>query len=231
MNSTILRQSKDAAAAWAAGVLQDEKALILDTETTGLGGRDQVIQLGVINTTGDVLLDTNLRPTVEIDPMAASVHGLTVASLREAPRMSAIQPRLFELLVDASRLIIYNKAFDIRMLNQTLLAFDCRSLADVPNLQVECAMRWYAEWFGEWNEQRNSFKWQKLPGAGHDAVGDCQATLACLQMMARHASMAGGHQAVSWSSQGMLQALGPGPGMEDTYAFDPQSWAELGDGA
>ena len=41
-----------------------------------------------------------------------------------------------------------------------------------------------AEWVGEWNDYRGSFRWQKLQGGDHSALGDCIATLETIRKMA-----------------------------------------------
>jgi len=47
-----------------------------------------------------------------------------------------------------------------------------------------CVMLGYAEYVGEWNEHHQSYRWQRLPSAGHRALDDCQATLRVLCEMA-----------------------------------------------
>jgi hypothetical protein len=42
----------------------------------------------------------------------------------------------------------------------------------------------YAKYVGEWNDKYGDYKWQRLPGATHGAVGDCLATLKVLRTMA-----------------------------------------------
>ena len=39
--------------------------VILDTETTGLGDNDVIVQLGILDLNGNVLLDTLIKPTKE----------------------------------------------------------------------------------------------------------------------------------------------------------------------
>ena len=52
---------------WARQVVETGETLILDTETTGLDAHDEVIQLGIVDMHGNVLLDTLVRPTVSVD--------------------------------------------------------------------------------------------------------------------------------------------------------------------
>jgi DNA polymerase-3 subunit epsilon len=56
-----------------------------------------------------------------------------------------------------------------------------------------CAMLAYSEFYGEWNDYRQSWKWHKLTNAmyqqrlpvkdAHGALGDCRMTLALLNKM------------------------------------------------
>ncbi len=89
--------------------------LVLDTETTGLGERDQVIELAVTDIRGAVLLCTRLRPTVEIDPQAMGVHGITETELSNEPTWTQVAPALARLL-SGRHLVIFNSSFDSRML-------------------------------------------------------------------------------------------------------------------
>ena len=50
----------------------------------------------------------------------------------------------------------------------------------------ECAMGWYSQYVGE-PGKRGGYRNQKLPGGDHSALGDCRATLAVIETMARGA--------------------------------------------
>jgi DNA polymerase-3 subunit epsilon len=43
----------------------------------------------------------------------------------------------------------------------------------------------YAEFVGEWNDYHGNYRYQKLPGGDHTAVGDCRATLKVIKKMAK----------------------------------------------
>jgi hypothetical protein len=53
---------------------------------------------------------------------------------------------------------------------------------------ASCAMDKYSEWSGEWNVNRDAFRWQKLPNLlgeeSHDAYNDCRNALRAMQKMA-----------------------------------------------
>jgi DNA polymerase-3 subunit epsilon len=79
--------------------------------------------------------------------------------------------------------VIYNKAYDLRLIRQSLMRFS--SPLPFTPARVECAMLQYADYVGDWNEYHQNFKWPKLEGGDHSAVGDCLATLEVIKRMAR----------------------------------------------
>ena len=75
VREAISRQAR----AWLAA-----NALILDTETTGLGDDAEVVELAVIDCAGAVLLDTLVRPSGPVPAEAAAIHGITDAMAANA---------------------------------------------------------------------------------------------------------------------------------------------------
>lgn len=157
---------------WAVRALRDECAVILDTETTGLGKEDQVIEIGVIDLAGNVLFERRVCPSVVIHPAAEAVHGITPAMVSDCPTFDQIAGELRQV-IEGRRVLIYNAAFDLRLLRQTYRAFGlpCQWLNRVAS---DCVMRALA----------NGGKWRPLRGGDHSAVGDCRATLAVLKAAA-----------------------------------------------
>lgn len=60
--------------AWAR-LLDREDALILDTETTGLKGDIEIVEIGIINTKGDVLLHRYSMPKKKSSPQRRQRTG------------------------------------------------------------------------------------------------------------------------------------------------------------
>lgn len=103
----------------------------LDTETTGLGPYDQVLEVAVVGARGDVWLDSKVTVERPISAKATAVHGLAAHDLGGAPPWPVIWPRVEALLQDAL-VVAWNAAFDLRLMRQTCarhgLAFQAPSM-------------------------------------------------------------------------------------------------------
>lgn len=168
-------QNQSVQAEWAQRML-DSYAAILDTETTGLDNKAQVIQLSILSVTGDILFDSLVRPTVPISPSAFAVHGINESNIRNAPRLPDIVNQVRDILSPVP-VIIYNAPFDLRILNQSLRAYSLPT-DWVNRLEYHCAMRRYTDF-------KQEDKWIKLPKGDHSALGDCRATLKIILEMAQ----------------------------------------------
>ena len=106
---------------WARSVLdQPERHVILDTETTGLANDDEVIQLGVVDSTGTVLLDCLIKPDQKkcIHPKAVQTHGITMDMLKDKPLYGKVGD-LLKGVVQGCTVVTYNAEFDRRLIAQT----------------------------------------------------------------------------------------------------------------
>lgn len=164
--------------------------VFLDTETTGLAEHDEIVNIAIIDHTGRVLLDTLVKPTIAISSGATQIHGIDNERVADAPTFATIKQRVVELTTEKD-VVIYNAKFDCRMIHQS------GGTLPVDSSRLHCAMLLYAEFFGQWNGYRKSYRWQtlddamrqqELPGVEtplHSAIGDCLRTLAIVQHMAR----------------------------------------------
>jgi len=183
----LARERKDAAA-WAKRMLS-EKTIILDTEITGLGDDAQIIEIAICDVQGNCLLNRMVKPTVPIEPGTSAIHGITNDDVATLPGWGFVWPDVRAVIINADNLVIYNRDFDMRMINQSCRAIGVRMfdvlLSDplCKKMGLWCAMRKYAAWYGEWSDYHNSFTWLPLNG-GHRALDDCLATLELLKDMA-----------------------------------------------
>jgi len=121
------------------------EALVLDTETTGLGNMDQIVEIAIIDMTGNLILQSLLNPTIAMTQRAYEVHRIGPSELDAAPLFPTIWPELIRVL-NGKKVIAYNANFDMRMIAQTAHAFDL----DLTLLDCDfhCAMRAYAMYRG-----------------------------------------------------------------------------------
>ncbi|OFD66314.1 hypothetical protein BWGOE4_09230 [Bacillus mycoides] len=98
-----------------------DQFVLLDTETIGLTLTDQIIEISVIDLNGNILLNSLVKPTINIPAEAASIHGITNAMVHDAPSWKAIYKELREVTVGKT-LLIYNDEYDIGMIENTCIA-------------------------------------------------------------------------------------------------------------
>lgn len=97
----------------------------LDTETSGIGPDDQVIEVGLIVrdlsscSTSPVMWSSLVKPSVEIQPAARGAHHITDKELADAPTISEIIQPMREHLRGAYAVVGHNLEFDLRMLKQS----------------------------------------------------------------------------------------------------------------
>lgn len=166
-----------------------ENPLFLDTETTGLGDKAQILELAISDAQGTILFETRLRPTVPIDPEAESVHGITAESLANSPTWPEVSAQVRKILCGRS-LVIFNSDFDTRMFRQTAAAFG-EPVEWVSELKTYCAMYLAADVFGPTNRHGSislanavysaGVTWQ---GTAHGAVADTLTTVELVKAIA-----------------------------------------------
>ena len=61
------------------------ETVFLDTATTGLDDDAQVVEIAIVDSTGAVLFESLVKPTVPVDPEAAAIHGIGPERLASAP--------------------------------------------------------------------------------------------------------------------------------------------------
>ncbi len=173
-------------------VIKSGAFVILDTETTGLE-RGEIVSIAVIDSTAHTLLDTLVKPVEPIPPSATRIHGITDQMVINAPSFRDVWLKLVPML-DGTNVIVYNAVYDRKMLHQSAEACglprtDWKALSP-----LWCAMEHFAEIYGEWNDYRGNYKWQRLSTAcsyydipvvgAHGALADCLMTLAVCKKMA-----------------------------------------------
>lgn len=156
------------------------RVLYLDTETTGLHpATSDLLEIAVVDESGDVLLETLVRPARAREwPEAQAVHGIAPEDVAGAPSLEDVDAMLLPLIEQADVVVIYNARFDLPFLPS-------RS-QDAAHRKTACAMRAYSLHVGEWSEYWSGYRWFRLTeaaaeaghawsAAAHRALSDAQA--------------------------------------------------------
>jgi DNA polymerase-3 subunit epsilon len=174
------------ACAWLA-----EDPLFLDTETTGLGYNAQIIELALADAAGRIHFETRMKPTVPVEPEAASTHGIDEVTLASAPTWPEIAHQV-KKLVAGRPVVIFNAEFDSRMIHQTCSAFG-ESSDWWKTVETRCAMYLAAKAFGSTNrygsislESATSAAGVTWTGAAHSAAADTLATVELVNAIAAY---------------------------------------------
>lgn len=165
-----------------------EGFVVLDTETTGLSTRDEIIEIAAVHSSGEVLLETKVWPHAGRVPSAATrVHGYTIEDLRGAPAWPDVIGEL-ERAVEGHRVFAWNAPFDERMVAQS--ARHWRLHNGVTGF--ECAMRAYSMTRGLGGalrlERAAQVEGVLVQRQSHTSLDDARLTLAVLQRLRRVAS-------------------------------------------
>lgn len=96
----------------------EEYYVILDTETTGYGKDDEIIQLSIVDMNGKVLFNELFNPEKEKFYEATKVHGLKKSDLEHAHKWQDKWPIIQEILTEKT-ILMHNASFDLRLIEQT----------------------------------------------------------------------------------------------------------------
>lgn len=167
--------------------------LVLDVETTGLGPTDEVVALGLVNSSGGILINTLVRATQKSSDKAFETHGI---SWQDTEREGKLWVSVLAMLigwVQSFHIAAYcANGFDARMIEQTCRQHGTPIVNIQPNL-VEILPK-YAVYHGDWNDYHGNYMYKKLGVAAsalgvvqteaHSAVGDALTTLGVMKAIA-----------------------------------------------
>ena len=145
---------------WAQNLLA-HPFFVLDTETTGLGKEDEIVQIGIVDRDGAVSMNQVIKPTIPIPRGASAVHGISDHDVKNAPSFMRIYIELSALLA-GQVVVAYNMDFDWRILKQTAARY---RLPDVRIGKRDCAMKQYARFKGVRKGKGRNYIWHKLGNA------------------------------------------------------------------
>lgn len=168
-----------------------QSPVYLDTETTGIRSDAEIIEITIIDTDGSVLVDSLVKPQGIITADAEKVHGISNESVKDSPEWGSVWPEV-QSATEGRNVGIFNASFDLRLMEQS---HNAAGLLWAPLVaEPFCIMHLYAQFYGEWDRHRRSYRWQSLEKAGrqcrielpnsHRAKDDTLLTRAILHYMA-----------------------------------------------
>ena len=168
------------------------KPVYLDTETTGLEAADQIVEICILDHDGKMLINSLVKPKGKIPILASRIHGITDEMVTDAPTWPELWPQV-EAALAGRHVAIYNVDFDLNMMKNSHRKYHLRWA--FPSEAPFCVMKLYAQFYGEWNYQYGSYRWQKLEEAArqckiavkgaHRARADALMARGVLQYMAK----------------------------------------------
>ncbi|MCX6054682.1 MAG: 3'-5' exonuclease [Chloroflexi bacterium] len=167
-----------------------EKPIYLDTETTGLGKNDEIVEISILDQDGDILISSLVKPSQLIPLEVQKIHGITNEMTVSAPSWPVLWPEIRNALFGRT-IAIYNAPFDLRMMQQTHQKYHLSWRETFNMLDV---LLQFSNYRGEWDPFRGSMKYFKLVEAGqyfniklpnsHRSADDALLTRAVLHSIA-----------------------------------------------
>lgn len=166
--------------------LNRPKRVVLDTETTGLTEKDELLQVSILDAdTGEAVYNSYIKPCFAVEwPEAQAINGISPAKVQDAPFVFEVLVTLNTIFRDVEEVIGYSTDFDMGFLERAGVQFS-------GNVILHDVKETFAVVNGEYNEKYGDFKWKKLTfcaealgydwgeDTAHDSLADCKATLFC----------------------------------------------------
>lgn len=92
--------------------------VLLDTETTGTSGTDEVVELGILDKEGNEIYHSMFEPVKQMSFRAAQISGISQARLEGAPKFKDEWPKIKEI-INGRPIMAHNIPFDKRLMIQT----------------------------------------------------------------------------------------------------------------
>jgi DNA polymerase III epsilon subunit-like protein len=149
--------------------LLSDGCIFLDLETSGVGTDAEILQVGIVSHTKEVICNHYVKPQRGISKEATAKNGITIERLIEhnARPIAEVLPDVMAILSEAESIVIYHANFDQRILAQNGCQMDIEPI---------CLMMLRRDIEG-------GEKFSPLNG-NHDAIGDCLAAVELLHILA-----------------------------------------------
>ena len=168
------------------------KIICLDTETTGLhAGRDEILQLSIIDGNVKVLFDELVKPAHRKKWVEAQeINGITPEMVKNKLPLSAYDDKLSGIFRNALKIVGYNLEFDLKFLEKS----DINASEYIYPENCVDVMKEFVPIYGHVDRNHGDFKFKRLKtcaryykysweGDAHNALEDAKATMHCYLVM------------------------------------------------
>jgi DNA polymerase-3 subunit epsilon len=162
--------------------------IILDTETTGISYKDQLIELCILSSDGNIIHNQRYKPTIPISDGAYRCHEIHMHDLENAPSFGVDADRIKDILLK-NVVVIFNASYDMSILESTYKSIGINTFF-LKDVKDHCAMNGAASIYGSTNRYGTISLSDAASASGfinpnaHSALGDCQTTLAVMHDLA-----------------------------------------------
>ena len=164
--------------------------IVLDTETTGLGNLDEIIELGIIDNNGNTLYESTFNTNNIITEEAQKVNHITYEELSSSPLFCDEWEKI-KNIIGNNIVVGHNISFDQRLLSQTLYKyhledFKFRKTIDTYTMAKKKLKNGRLNMNIKSYSLNNLAKLFDLKEEEHRAVSDCLLTLELLNKLLKY---------------------------------------------
>lgn len=171
-----------------------DNCICIDTETTGLGENDVVVEIAAIRIkTGEVLVNDIVKPNWITNRFVEATHGITWEEQMLGEEFGEVMAKLHDPIYSRLFLTAFNLVFDERLIRQTGFRYlaepdHCAPFAKPDGIVciMELANRHFAKDHAEWDNENSRFRRLSLAkcceiagveftGTAHRALADARA--------------------------------------------------------
>jgi DNA polymerase-3 subunit epsilon len=142
------------------------RPVYLDTETTGLDAKDEIVEISIVDENGSILLEKYVQPKQPIPSEATRIHGITDKDVKGAMQWPILWQTVVRPLLAGRLIVMYNADFDVRMMEQSSTKYGYRF---TKNFETFDLLKVYADFRSEWDVKRQSYRYFSLDAAGKHA--------------------------------------------------------------
>lgn len=140
----------------------EKRPVYLDTETTGLGSSDEIIEMAIVDDDNQILFQSFVKPSRPIPADASRIHGITNEMVAKSQAWPILWPQIRNFLTNRTA-VIYNQEFDIRLMQQSFMAYKMQMKDRIDAFDL---MLLYGQFRGEWDPKYRHWKYHSLDAAG-----------------------------------------------------------------